>query len=168
MTRLALAGFLVATVLAGCGSSSSSTESTTASAPSANATSSPPTTGSSTTSTAAPDTTALTTPGPPVPIGQTVLLSYSSVIGGDPDTQLDVTVHKVFPIQASGYVHLMAPDPLPYGVDITIKNHDSSTNTYEGGIDGDLELTSSSGQKRRPSLLHQTTARALTIRKTTT
>ena len=82
-----------------------------------------------------------------------MLLSYSSVIGQAPDTQLDVTVNKVFPIQASGYAHLLAPDPLPYGVDITIKNHDSSTNTYEGGLEGDLELTTESGQKGGPSLL---------------
>lgn len=133
MTRQILASLFMAAVLAGCGSS---TVSTTTLTTSANTTPTHATTAATNTTTAAPDTTSATTPGPPVPVGRTVLLSYSSVIGQGPDTQLSVTVNKVFPIQASGYANLSPPDPLPYGVDITIKNHDSSTTTYDNGPDG--------------------------------
>ncbi len=150
MTRRVFGGLLAATLLAGCGSSTVTTKTVTTGG---SATSTSSTTVSTATTTAAPDTTSATIPGPPVPVGRTVLLSYSSVIGQEPDTQLSVRVTKVFPIPASDYVQLGAPSQLPYGVEITIKNHDSSTTTYDNGPEGDVELTSASGQKGGPSLL---------------
>lgn len=165
MTRRVFGGLLAATLLAGCRSSTVTTKTVTTGG---SATSTSSTTVSTATTTAAPDTTSATIPGPPVPVGRTVLLSYSSVIGQEPDTQLSVRVTKVFPIPASDYVQLGAPISCPTALKSRSRIMTRAPRPMTTGLRATWNSRARAGRRAGQAFFHRTAAPAPTTRRTTT